>query len=179
MPNSLGGDTRDITILGQTHPAETHLPAGGVPAREHLNQRFGRRALITGGSLIIGSLITSTIMPDKVINAVPPLVAHTLMFCFVGAGICGVVIWGVEVLSRYNRTLARQHLTRLDSFAERVQKNYELLEALERQVADLARTVDERMRSFEQAIEKVPDYGAGVIDGATMRQAAVQERDLD
>lgn len=180
MTDNLGEPTRDLISTGYPHPLEEPKTDPGVGDRERLVQRFGRKCCIAGAALVFGPIVAVAYVavvsphltgwPDGLL-----VLSLTILVASMTAGGVFLSVGFCEMLARYNRSLSRRALKGVQDRDQMVENIHDIAESFHTRMAALERTVAERLTGVEQAIDKVPDYGAGVIDGATMRQAVVGE----
>lgn len=176
--HDLGGTTQDLHDLGIDHPAEKHLPDHD---REHRIQSRGTHCRRWGAGLLaattIGALACAYRAGDSFWDDHS---ARTLTgIAFILGGLTGAALLTVgllEEMMRPMRTISRAAMARANANAELGGGNRDAVQLNNRLIAELLVTVaavEKRLAALETAIEAVPDYGKGVIDGATMRANAL------
>lgn len=180
MPYETDGPTRDLMTARRPHPAEPTFDNGkpGIADREQLNRRLGLISTTIGLGITVITVITVALCRESLTRTRPPVVVMTVIIALLGLGVVGFAVGLQEVLQRYNRTLARAAMARQGEQARllraAVARQSEQARML-REVAEAMELLRQRLAAIEQVIAKLPDYGAGVIDGMQIRQSAVQE----
>lgn len=182
--------THDLTTLHQPHPAEHGLPPADT---EEAIERFSRRALIAGCTLPVftfGAALTAAILSDISLFTSPAgqLFAVLSVVALISLATGLLVIAGLERIARQQRTLVRRAVTRVQVNADIADGNRKAIGRLDYRIANLITAVEQGSADLNavkdelvQVREKfaaVPDYGKGVIDGATMRANALGSDDL-
>lgn len=171
MNDDTGGTTGDILALGLPHPAERNLPADD---RETRMRRFGRRALFAGITIhvvtILGALTISISTEGPTLtNPVAQMFGTFVIVVLMAAGAVLVALGGAERLQRPQRAMLRHTLTEARRANERLDVFVGTVAALPGRVEALTREV----RTMQDALARVPDYGRGVIDGVQVRADAL------
>lgn len=158
--------TSDLLTMRHPIPGETTQPKPRMPEREQLNRRYGRIALTAGTTTITTTIGAVGLTPDHIISAVPHLAGEVIVMTALLTGFTGIILWGMEALMRYNRTLMRTVLTRIDA-----------QDATLRELINGIEPFDDRLKAIEEKIAGVPDYAQGLFDGAAMRRTVIGPED--
>jgi hypothetical protein len=169
----VGQSTEDLLSLREPHPAEPATTKPHIADRERLNRRYGLICLISGLATIVLTVIVVTLCREGLTHNRPPFVTMTVIMAILGAGFVGLNAGLLEVLTRYNRTMSRQVLAGQVQVTSILSGQAKAIDDLRTRVAGLK---DDHAR-IDDVISKLPDYGAGVIDGMQIRQSAQQGRD--
>lgn len=169
--NGIGETTRDLQALRETHPAESGLAKADTETRI---RRWGTRCLIAG--LVIppvmygASLVASILAEINVFKSEAAQLFSVLGFIGLMQFATGLLILaGLERLTRPLRALARRSVTRAEDNArigEELRKEVAINSRLVAELIVTAAASEKRLAGVEQAIEKVPDYGQGLAQGA-------------
>jgi hypothetical protein len=178
LDHEQGQRTEDLIALRRGHPAEPQSATQVKPSIDTaerpirtLGHRLGAIGLTLMMVPVIGILVCLTVSRTAMADDVNQTLALAAYTTFSAAGAILAGLFFQERLQRYPRAALRQVMTR---DAERVAQFDRLIAAAEAGAANL-RAVEDRLADIEEAIGKIPDYGAGVIDGATMRQSVLGE----
>lgn len=164
MNNDLGGDSRDLRALGIPEPAEMHLQTRD---RETRIRRTDRWALISGVTIIVGALLGSTglaVATDGPTfhNPIAQMYGILTLVTLVAAGAILIAIGATGRRQRLERAMMRELM-------RKTQGNVERLDV----VMGIVAAIPGRLDAVEQALDDVPNYGKGVIEGVQMRQEAL------
>lgn len=167
MIEELGGNADDLIALRQRQPGE---PTGTKPAianDEHRVRRYGTTCLIIGALALALTVISVFLIEDLVDTWQSRLgvVAVVIAFCNTGAAFLGVGL--AAIISRYQRALLRNAVDGMRKRGAMVEHVTEVVERINTTMAQ----VDARLAALEGAVERVPGYGEGVIDGAILRRS--------
>ncbi len=182
--HGLGETTQDLRALGIPHPTEQ---AQGLPEneRETRIRRNGTRS-IWAGALLLVTDITATLSLmayARHYTWTDPISRQFVGLTILLTGLAATALLTsglIERQQRQQRTLIRRAMARADANAELGDANREAIETNNRLVAEAIATlsgIEKRLHALETAVEQVPGYARGVIDGATMRANALGDDD--
>jgi hypothetical protein len=188
--DDIGGTTRDNLTAGKPLPAEqvTGEPDDepddkpgkkpGIPDLEKLNRRYGLILMIGGLAVVFLTVTGILLFEENLRGSRPPFVTMSVIIAFLSMGVTGIAVGLQEILQRYGRHLTRKVLAKQAEQARRLHDAMSEQAEQVRLLRELTTAMDlfrERLAAIELAIAKVPDYGAGVIDGMQIRQSAGQQ----
>ena len=160
--DDLGGRTDDLITSRQDHPDEPDQQKPGIPNRERINRRYGRSLMIVGLSLLAGTTLTVALIPDRITDKAPSLVTMTVVHDCLLLGTAGILASLLEMLSRYNRHLARKTLHQQAAVQEQIDVMVGLLSAVSQRLAAAEHGLESLVKALPDGIQK--QYWAGFND---------------
>lgn len=139
MPTDVGETTRDLLDDSRRLPGEPPAPEARGHDREEYNRRYGRHFGQAGAAVVALTLICVAVIPEHVAEVVPRIVAAAIVTSLLLLGFGGLLIWVMERLTRYNRSLTRRVLAQQDAQAEQ-------LKTLTEAVANLTPALQEQIK---------------------------------
>jgi uncharacterized membrane protein len=160
--------------LGQQHPAEQGLPASD---REAHTRRWGNRLLVGGTTILIAAIIVTlsvaTLYGTGAWGCEDGRLFATIALTFIDTlGAILATVGFLERRDRSHRAATRQAIQRQKDTVAQLELLVGLVSALPGRLSAL----EDRAGTIEKAIEQLPNYGQGVIDGAQMRANVINSQ---
>ncbi len=166
--DDLGGDSRDLRALGQPNPAERGIP---WQEREDAVQRRGTQQTIAGTVTLVATylLYMAGAVATNNETADTETAGLLMVLAFTTTQMVGAVLLAFGMLERHNRPY-RVHLRRMVESAEEAAASAHTMTALAGPASTQLKAIHEALAGLNERIDKMPGYGQGVMDGATLRE---------